>query len=106
MYGFDPAVGSGREEMKNEMEVSSPVLVDSPSISILISVWIAGLIVEGLNSASGGLWISTDQALERLSISKSSRRILILPQESQLGGITILSRSMMLYLTVSLFRSE
>lgn len=54
----------------------------------------------------GESWISVDQAALRVSMSKPSRRMRILAQESQFGGMSILSRSTMLCLTVSLFRSE
>lgn len=72
--------------------------------------------VEGVDSESwvsgsgkvedGESWISVDQAALMVSMSKPSRRMRILAQESQFGGMRSLSRSTMLYLTVSRFRRE
>lgn len=94
--------GFGREDVKR-------LIVVSCSEPLLASglVWVPFVLEgEGSNSASGGDWISIDQALAMVSISKSSLRTRILPHESQLVGMRILSRSMALCLTVSLFRSE
>lgn len=65
-----------------------------------------GAEVEGAGADGGGSWMSVDQPLLMPSTSNPSRRTRILPQESQLGGTRILSRSMTLCLSVWRFKRE
>lgn len=90
--------------MNREIEVSFSVVRPSGfglEKSIVGGLAVAAAVVvvveeAGSNSTSAGLWISADQALARVSVSNPSRNTRILPQESQLEGMRILSRSMML----------
>jgi hypothetical protein len=106
MNRLDVANGLGSEDVKIEIVLSSPKAGLPSSGFAIASPSATGLVADGSNSVSGGAWISTDQAFATVSISKPSRSIRILPQESQLGGIRILSRSMTLCLMISLFRRD
>ena len=93
MKGLELARGLGREVVKKEMLVSGASSeVEGMGLSSVCCdfapLCVVGLLAaKGSNLISGGDWISTDQALATVSISKPSRRMRILPQESQLGGM-------------------